>query len=56
VTTSVIGGRPLVQEMLGFAARHGVGARTEVRPLSEADAGLAAVREGRARYRVVLAA
>jgi uncharacterized zinc-type alcohol dehydrogenase-like protein len=42
--------------MLEFAARHGVAAKTELRPMSEANAGLDHVRAGRARYRVVLAA
>jgi uncharacterized zinc-type alcohol dehydrogenase-like protein len=54
ITASVIGGRPAIREMLEFAARHGIAARTQVRPLAEADAALAEVREGRARYRVVL--
>jgi alcohol/geraniol dehydrogenase (NADP+) len=56
ITGSAIGGRPAIREMLAFAARHGVGARVQVRPLSEADAALGDVRKGRARYRVVLAA
>jgi uncharacterized zinc-type alcohol dehydrogenase-like protein len=56
VTTSVIGGRPAIREMLGFAARHGVAAKVQVRPLAEADAALGEVRRGRARYRIVLAA
>jgi uncharacterized zinc-type alcohol dehydrogenase-like protein len=56
VTTSVIGGRPAIREMLAFAARHGVAAKTQLRPLAEADAALGEVRQGRARYRMVLAA
>jgi uncharacterized zinc-type alcohol dehydrogenase-like protein len=56
VTTSAIGGRPAIREMLEFAARHGVAAKTQVRPLAEADAALAETRKGRARYRIVLAA
>jgi uncharacterized zinc-type alcohol dehydrogenase-like protein len=56
VTTSAIGGRPAIREMLDFAARHGVAAKVQVRPLAEADAALGHVRPGRARYRVVLAA
>lgn len=55
VTTSVIGGRPGIREMLSFAARHGIAAKTELRPLAEADAALGDVRQGRARYRIVLA-
>lgn len=56
ITASVIGGRPGIREMLEFAARHGIAAKTEQRPMAEADAGLARVRAGKARYRVVLAA
>lgn len=56
IAGSVIGGRPVIREMLDFAARHGVAARTELRAMSEADAGLAHTRAGKARYRVVLAA
>ena len=41
--------------MLAFAARHGVAAKTQVRPLAEADAALGDVRKGKARYRIVLA-
>jgi uncharacterized zinc-type alcohol dehydrogenase-like protein len=55
VATSATGGRPAIREMLGFAARHAVGAKTHVRPLAKADAALDEVRKGRARYRVVLA-
>ena len=56
VTTSVIGGRAAIREMLDFAARHGVAPQVELRPLAEADAALDRVRKGRARFRVVLAA
>jgi uncharacterized zinc-type alcohol dehydrogenase-like protein len=55
VSGSVIGGRPAVREMLDFAARHGIVARTQVRPVAEADAALEETRRGRARYRMVLA-
>jgi uncharacterized zinc-type alcohol dehydrogenase-like protein len=55
VTGSAIGGRPSIREMLAFAARHGVAAKTQVRPLAEADAALGDVRKGKARYRIVLA-
>jgi uncharacterized zinc-type alcohol dehydrogenase-like protein len=56
VTASAIGSRPGIREMLAFAARHGVVAKTQVRPLAEADAALGETRKGRARYRIVLAA
>jgi uncharacterized zinc-type alcohol dehydrogenase-like protein len=54
VTASAIGGRPALREMLDFAARHKIAARTHVRPLAEADAAFDEVRRGRARYRIVL--
>jgi uncharacterized zinc-type alcohol dehydrogenase-like protein len=56
VTASAIGGRPAIREMLSFAARHGIAAKVQVRPLAEADVALAETRKGRARYRFVLAA
>jgi len=56
VTTSAIGGRPAIREMLEFAVRHGIAPKLQLRPLAEADAGLDTVRKGQARYRVVLAA
>lgn len=56
VTTSAIGGRPALRAMLDFAARHAIAPRVQLRPMAEANAALAEVREGRARYRVVLAA
>ena len=56
VTTSAIGGRPAVRETLEFAARHGVIPRVQLRPLAAANAALGEVRQGQARYRVVLAA
>jgi len=56
VTGSAIASRRVIREMLDFAARHGVAARVEPRPLKDADAAIDHVRKGRARYRVVLAA
>ena len=56
VTASAIGGRPAVRETLEFATRHGVVPRVQLRPLAEANAALGDVREGRARYRLVLVA
>jgi uncharacterized zinc-type alcohol dehydrogenase-like protein len=56
VTASAIGGRPAIREMLEFAARHGVAAKVQPRPLAEANAALGDVRQGHARYRVVLVA
>jgi uncharacterized zinc-type alcohol dehydrogenase-like protein len=56
LTGSSIAPRHLIREMLALAARQGIGARVELRPLAEAAAALQRVREGRARYRVVLTA
>ncbi len=56
VTASAIGGRAAIRGMLRFAARHGVAAKVQVRPLAEADAALGEVRKGGARYRMVLTA
>lgn len=54
VSGSVIGGRAMIREMLEFAARHGIVAKTEVMPLAEVNAALAKLRANRARYRLVL--
>ncbi len=54
VTGSGIGGRAMIGDMLHFAALHGVEAHTEAMPMAAAEAALAHVREGRARFRVVL--
>jgi uncharacterized zinc-type alcohol dehydrogenase-like protein len=51
---SVIGGRAVIMEMLEFAARHGIQAKTEVVPMSEVNAAVDKVRRGKARYRMVL--
>ncbi len=51
---SAIGNRAAIQEMLGFAARHNIQARTEVLPMSEVNAALDKVRRNQARYRMVL--
>ncbi len=51
---SVIGGRAMIMDMLEFAARHGIQAKTEVVPISEVNAAVDKVRQGKARYRMVL--
>jgi uncharacterized zinc-type alcohol dehydrogenase-like protein len=53
---STTGGRPMIREMLDFAARLGIGAAVEVMPMSEVNAALDRVRAGKARYRMVLKA
>lgn len=54
VVGSVIGGRPVIREMLEFAAVHGVKAKTEAMPMSQANEALDRVRNHKARYRIVL--
>jgi alcohol/geraniol dehydrogenase (NADP+) len=48
------GGRAAIQEMLAFAARHGISATVEIMPMSQVNAALDKVRAGKARYRMVL--
>jgi uncharacterized zinc-type alcohol dehydrogenase-like protein len=55
IVGSVIGGRSMIREMLQFAARHQVRAMSEVVPMSDANAAIERVRQGAARFRVVLA-
>lgn len=51
---SCAGGRATTLEMLDFAARHRIGAQVERFAFDDAAAALDRVREGKARYRVVL--
>ena len=55
VTGSEIGSPAAIRAMLDLAARHGIGARTEVMPMAKADAALDRTRRNQARYRMVLA-
>ena len=54
VCGSVIGGRGTIREMLGFAARHKIGARVETVPMAEVNSAIQKVRDNKARYRMVL--
>ena len=54
VCGSAIAGPVNIQEMLSFAARHGIKAQVEVLPMKECNAALARTRKNRARYRMVL--
>ena len=54
ITGSTIGDRSTMTEMLECAALHGIGARVEKRPITEVNLAVQRVREGRARYRMVL--
>jgi len=54
VTSSPIGGRVAMREMLDFAARHRVGAQVEALPMSEVNTALDRLRKNDVRYRFVL--
>lgn len=54
VTSSPIGGRAAMREMLDFAARHEVGAQVETLPMSEVNTALERLRRNDVRYRFVL--
>ena len=54
ISGSVIGGRGMMHEMLAFAARHRIVAQTEIFPFVEINQAIRRVRDGEARYRVVL--
>jgi len=51
---SPIGGRADIETMLAFAARHGIQAKTETFAMDQVNPALDKVRQGQARYRVVL--
>jgi len=51
---SGIGGNPLMREMLEFAARHNIKAKTEVMPMVNVNDAIQKVRDYKARYRMVL--
>jgi uncharacterized zinc-type alcohol dehydrogenase-like protein len=56
VTGSAIGAPAGIRELLAFAARYGIGAATEVVPMTDANEALDRTRHYLARYRMVLAA
>ncbi|MFZ0925503.1 MAG: NAD(P)-dependent alcohol dehydrogenase [Halobacteriota archaeon] len=53
---SVTGGRAVTQEMLAFAARHGIAAKTEIFSCADVNSAVERVRSNAAHYRVVLEA
>ncbi|HWR83095.1 MAG TPA: hypothetical protein VN285_07320 [Candidatus Deferrimicrobium sp.] len=53
VCGNVIGGHAAIQEMLDFAARHGVKPKTERMPMTQCNAAITKVGENKARYRMV---
>jgi len=54
VSGSGTGNRSQMQEMLKFAARHGIAAKTEAFPFSKVNEAIARLRANKARYRIVL--
>lgn len=54
ITASAIGSRASIAEMLEFAARHGIQAKTELVPMGDVNSAIQKVREGKARFRMVL--
>lgn len=54
VSASPVGGPQATRQMLEFCARHGISAQVERFKLSDANAALAHLESGRARYRIVL--
>jgi uncharacterized zinc-type alcohol dehydrogenase-like protein len=54
VTSSPIGGRAAMREMLDFAARHGLGVQVETVPMNDVNSALDRLRRNDVRYRFVL--
>ena len=54
VCGSAIGGRSMIREMLELSARHGIKAKTEIMHMAEVNTAIDKVRNGKARYRMVL--
>jgi uncharacterized zinc-type alcohol dehydrogenase-like protein len=54
VTGSATASRALLQEMLEFAARHRITPQIEQMPMKEVNQAIARLKEGKARYRIVL--
>lgn len=54
VTGSAIGPRWMIREMLGFASRHNIQAKTELYPIKDVNKAITRLRENKVRYRAVL--
>jgi len=54
VGASPVGSPDVIDTMLNFAARHGIAAHTEHFPMASVNDALAHLKDGKARYRVVL--
>ncbi|MGY5859151.1 MAG: NAD(P)-dependent alcohol dehydrogenase [Candidatus Thorarchaeota archaeon] len=54
ITGSFLGNRATMKEMLSFAVTHSINPKLEVMPMSKVNEAMNKVKEGRARYRIVL--
>jgi uncharacterized zinc-type alcohol dehydrogenase-like protein len=54
ITGSFLGNRVRMQEMLSFAQEHGITPKVELMPMTKVNEAIRKVREGKARYRIVL--
>jgi uncharacterized zinc-type alcohol dehydrogenase-like protein len=54
ITGSFIGNRTTMQEMLAFAQEHGITPKVELMPMTEVNEAIRKLKEGKARYRIVL--
>ena len=54
ITVSLLGSRPMMREMLAFAQERGVKPKVELMLMSQVNEAIRKVKEGKARYRIVL--
>ncbi|MCK4567335.1 MAG: hypothetical protein KAU48_08500, partial [Candidatus Thorarchaeota archaeon] len=54
ITGSFLGNRATMQEMLSFAQTHNIKPKVELMPMTKVNEALRKVKEGKARYRIVL--
>ena len=54
ITGSFLGNRVKMREMLSFAQEHGIMPKVELMPMTEINEAVQKLREGKARYRIVL--
>ncbi len=54
ITTSFLGNRATMREMLSFAHAHGITPAVELMPMSQVNEAIQRLRENKARYRIVL--
>jgi uncharacterized zinc-type alcohol dehydrogenase-like protein len=54
ITGSLLGSRMVMREMLAFAQERGIKPKVELMPMSQVNEAIRKVKEGKARYRIVL--